>query len=102
MAGFQVTVRGETHEVEVFPQEGNARRFSIGTIPLSGTVSRAGSPVSSEIRYTVSADVPVCVPDQALYTPDEYHSALNDAQMPSHVNFAVAMWAMQRSEAAQS
>lgn len=96
---FEVSIRGESYIVDAFPVQGNHRRFTVGSIPLSCTVSRAGKPTCADIHYSVQASVSVDIPSQELYTPAEYESVLSDDEMPSHAGFVIGQWMRQSSEA---
>lgn len=98
----EITVKDETYGVEVYPREGNHRRFTVGSIPISCTVSLSGKPECSDLHFSVRAPVRVDIPSQELYTPSEFEAALGDNEMSGHARFVIAQWARQSTEVAQS
>lgn len=95
---FELTVRNENFIVDTFPIEGNHRRFEVGSIPLSCTVSRSGKPECADLHYSVRAPIQVDVPSQEIYTHSEFERSLDDDQMPNHAGFVIGLWMRQSSE----
>lgn len=98
---IEITVRDETYGVDVHPREGNHRRFTVGSIPLSCTVSRSGKPECADLHFSVRADIRVDIPDQELYTPSEFEASLGDHEMHGHAHFVIAQWARQSAVVAE-
>lgn len=99
---FEVSVQDKTYGVDVFPAQGNSRRFTVGSIPLSCIVSRSGKPECADLHFSVQADARVQIPGQELYTPSEFEGVLKDDSMPSHASFVIAQWASQSAKAAHA
>ncbi len=89
---FEVSICDERYTVEAFPAEGNHRKFTVGSIPLSCTVSRAGKPSCADVNYSVQAPRRVDIPSQELYTSAEFESVLSDDKVPSHARFVIGQW----------
>lgn len=98
---IEISINDETYGVDVYPREGNHRRFSIGSIPLSCTVSRSGRPECADLHFSVRSEVRVDIPSQELYAPSEFEAALGDGEMRGHARFVVAQWVRQSAEVAQ-
>lgn len=95
---FELTIHDEKFNVDTFPTEGNHRKFTVGSIPLSCTISRSGKPECADLHYSVRAPIQVDVPSQEIDTNREFDTALDDDEMPSHARFVIGQWMRQSSE----
>ncbi|HSX43953.1 MAG TPA: hypothetical protein VLE69_01475 [Candidatus Saccharimonadales bacterium] len=92
---------GQSYRVDVLDKGRDARNFGILSIPLLCTVRRESRDDYPRLRYVVEAPDPIVVPTEVLFGSEEFDTALEDEEMPTHANRVLSTWLIQ-SELIQS